>query len=1386
MSVFGTFNMLGGEVCDNTATSSSAGGGVFTYGQIVLGGNAIIKNNTYSSNINNLYIRRGTAVVTDTENPLSGDAYIGITTRAKPTEGEPVNITGENDKDYSSFFHSDDPAYEIINGENNVIQLAVKPHVHTVCTDFCPDDIHIEHQAEKWTAWESTDGLPEISGCYYLTADVTLKNICNISNDIKLCLNGYNIYAEQGAETGVGIGIDKEVRFDLCDCTGSGTISTYIENNGRFYMYSGTIANGTQGVLSHDTFVMLGGRIAESKGVGVNNSFGIFTMYGGTIENNMRSGVENLPDSRFIMNGGSIVNNKSQYGNIIGVYVSGSVNNQGEFTMNGGTIADNAGNGVFNSQDGIFSIYGGSIENNKEYGVYNNKGTVMALGGKISENSGGVFVRENTGFTVGGTAVIKDNYETNDSLCNVNLQSGSAINIDVGSELKENAYIGVTTADEYADADFINITEENLKDYSGFFHSDNPLYEVINGENNIVQLLLKAHEHAVCEGSGNCADDGHTNIVWNKWSETDRLPENGEYYYLTEDVVLSESWTPADGMSLCLNGHTVTSENNTESGIINIMKGTVFNLCDCTGSGEIGKNTAVYGGGVFNDGTFNMYSGTIADNIANHGGGVYNLGVFNMYGGIICQNNAKDNGDLGGSGGGVFNDGTFNMYGGKIVGNSAEQQGGGLLSGGALFNMCGGEISGNNAGIGGGIYTYDSPLILGGLSVINDNKSGENPNNLYIYNIHGETIALAADNPLSGSSYIGISTEIKPAAGSSVNVTGENLSAQSGFFHSDDPAFEIANGKNNEVQLIKSHPHILIYHEAVNPACTEKGTAEYWICEGENGCGKIFADGNGETELGEIPIIAAIGHKWGKWNVTSPPTETVGGAAERICGNNEEHIDAAPLPALTDVTVWTKIEDTNATCSDEGIRIYISEYGMVEVKLQKLSHDYGEEWQKDYEKHWQECEKCGAIASASENPHIWDEGKITVEPTAEQEGEKTFACEVCGYTRTEIISKLEPSDTESNSETPVTPPSETEPPVDSSSETEPPITPPSETEPPIDSSSETEPPITPPSETEPPIDSSSETEPSITSLSDAESPAALLNDTAPVVTAHYGNIFEVPETTAAVTEQITSVTETSSAPKTENTTTPFQTEAPAEITAGSISKRAESADYIVEIPDSVSELVNNVLTQQEISLINSGSMIEILLTADKISTVSEADGAAIREALNGFKTWQYLDINLYKIIDGTRYKLDGADAPVIIKIDIPEALRNSEREYAMIRVHDGKGDILNDLDDSGDTITFAADKFSVYVLVYRDVEVTAEKEIKEDEPMNTGVDSYTSVFLAAGITAMSAAMTFTLMGTGIAGMSEERKIKFTISLYAGEKMAEKQGKQLRWYLYSCC
>ncbi len=72
----------------------------------------------------------------------------------------------------------------------------------------------------------------------------------------------------------------------------------------------------------------------------------------------------------------------------------------------------------------------------------------------------------------------------------------------------------------------------------------------------------------------------------------------------------------------------------------------------------------------------------------------------------------------------------------------------------------------------------------------------------------------------------------------------------------------------------------------------------------------------------------------------------------------------------------------------------------------KPSHDhaFSDVYSMDGEYHWREC-ACGE--KDGHEQHIWNRGAVTVRPTTETEGERTFTCEVCRAQKTEKIEKLD-------------------------------------------------------------------------------------------------------------------------------------------------------------------------------------------------------------------------------------------------------------------------------------------------------------------------------------------------------------------------------------------
>lgn len=136
------------------------------------------------------------------------------------------------------------------------------------------------------------------------------------------------------------------------------------------------------------------------------------------------------------------------------------------------------------------------------------------------------------------------------------------------------------------------------------------------------------------------------------------------------------------------------------------------------------------------------------------------------------------------------------------------------------------------------------------------------------------------------------------------------------------------------------------------------------------------------------------------------------------------------------------------------------------------------------------------------------------------------------------------------------------------------------------------------------------------------------------------------------------------------------------------------------------EVINEHLTDEEKSAFESGDDIDIILRVeDAEDTVSDEDRQAAEDALadTGYKEGTYLDVELIKRVNGEETgKIPEINSPISVTIEVPEELRSSNRDFVIIRIFNGKAEILEDIDNDPDTITIMTDKFCTYAIAYLD------------------------------------------------------------------------------------
>ncbi len=514
-------------------------------------------------------------------------------------------------------------------------------------------------------------------------------------------------------------------------------------NGGHVEMYGGSITGnksswgGAVTLTGSSTFDMYGGKITDNtcylasgdpRNVGgVYNNGTSFTMHNGEISNN-----------KCLCDGAST---KTTHGTG-GIFTHGSSTT----TIKGGKITGNVGMGKQQGAGGIDATNG-----------TNTTPKVYLLGGEISGNigyiSGGVRSNTSSKFYVGGTIVIKDNYvqdEYNSSspkypndldlYCG---RQGTGIAksirtnvIAVSEKLLPGAEIHVVKyTDNYVSTPIASMTWAAITsgygaangndDPTQFFKPSNPDHYWIDPDNKRVttsagsevrwtnKLDILNWQNAVLASTATTGTmtvklNADIIAVGGKFVAPAELTadangkmftDHNEGYNSTSDLWLKVP--AAKSIVLDLNGHTIdrgltaATAVQTTGHVIKVDGGTM-ELTD-TSAAQTGKITGGYninssattagnGGGIHvsSSGTFTLSGGIIEDNYANQGAGIYiNTGTVNINGGIVRNNTAitRSDGTLG-NGGGI---------------NAVD-------AGKADININGGEISGNHALKGGGVY----------------------------------------------------------------------------------------------------------------------------------------------------------------------------------------------------------------------------------------------------------------------------------------------------------------------------------------------------------------------------------------------------------------------------------------------------------------------------------------------------------------------------------------------------------------------------------------------------------------------------------------------------------------------------------------------------------
>ena len=741
-----TFSMSDVTITDNTANNN--GGGMYMDGkEIEITG----KMNITGNSANDVYLSKGVAF--KVKDGLDSSSSIDVSTSIIAddytviAEGSGYILT---EADRNAFTSAD--GYEKMDIGNSVALVNGTAHRHPICGD---KDCSEHGDNVYWMAVSTeTDlravkaGTADAPRYYYLLNDVELTSTWTPKENVVLCLNGHSIIMKASKDC-----IKVTGNFTLCDCdvNGNGKVKHAEESEGN--LYSGRAINVSDG----GTFTMYGGTITDNR-----------------ITNNRGAGV-NVDDRQdtFKMYGGKITGNLAEAGRFTfgaGVHV------EGKFFMTGGEITDNT------------VVMDTTIESSSPYG----QGGGVCVNVATCRISGDAKIYDNRqqiqdGSTVVGTVannVYLVYYSTpwgGPTLQNITvdapLSDDAKIGVTVGKDLAEGEYFAIATGtDDY------KLTADDLK----IFSSDaGYMKEQMN--NTFIFGKGELHVHAVC-GAALCTD-GHEDKVWKAVGTAADLlaipsAKETQYYYLTDDIELNESWNPTGDIALCLNGHSITAKGDFDTITVGVagLTGDKFQLCDCNGSGENkgrithADNTTGRGIYVTAGTTFYMYGGSITGNsTGENGGGVYFDGGYGvMFGGSITDNSADDGGGVAictGTFYDAYDQRNYTISGylwlrdGTITGNRATNGGGVAVKDATSFRTYGGSVTGNTAtGKGGGVYVDSSTgtiRVCGDVNITGNKAEVGKESNVYLPD--GKNIII--DEKLPDNTSIGVTVEMLPADG---------------------------------------------------------------------------------------------------------------------------------------------------------------------------------------------------------------------------------------------------------------------------------------------------------------------------------------------------------------------------------------------------------------------------------------------------------------------------------------------------------------------------------------------------------------------------------------------------------------------------------------------
>ena len=172
------------------------------------------------------------------------------------------------------------------------------------------------------------------------------------------------------------------------------------------------------------------------------------------------------------------------------------------------------------------------------------------------------------------------------------------------------------------------------------------------------------------------------------------------------------------------------------------------------------------------------------------------------------------------------------------------------------------------------------------------------------------------------------------------------------------------------------------------------------------------------------------------------------------------------------------------------------------------------------------------------------------------------------------------------------------------------------------------------------------------------------------------------------------------------------------------------------ISDTLTSIVDDITNGKEVTsvsdetvenikeAIDNGQVIstEVQVTSVEETEVNAQDKKVLEDHIDeNVNIAQYFDINiLVKADNQVIGEINQLNKEITFTVAIPEDLMKDGRTFYIIRVHDGKAETLETVENEDGTLTFKTDKFSTYALAYEDVQESITTPIAPVQPAQPG------------------------------------------------------------------